>query len=157
MHENVQKRRNLPSVNDRGRLRKTGRRCFPEPTATRRHTAVSGHLFPESPLHRMASILERVRCGSKCRRRSKLSSKASCEKNVMSGDIILRPIGDLGADGNVPRTGVLRKHCRKYDRGKPYDDCQHGDRGRCQNVHFLPRMEDRRILVRSNSMTIRRA
>ena len=43
-------------------------------------TAVSVHSLPESATQRWRASLERVRCGSKCRRRSKLSSKASCRK-----------------------------------------------------------------------------
>ncbi len=95
----------------------------------------------------MASILGTGTMWIRVPETIKVVIEGELPKNVMSKDIILRLIGDLGADGATYRALEFSgSTVENMTVAKPYDDCQHGDRGRCQMCTFTPDEEDRRIL-----------
>ena len=98
----TQKRRNLPSVNDRGRFVKPGDVVF----GTDSHTTTYGCVGAFSSgigYTEMASILGTGTMWIKVPETIKVVIEGELPKNVMSKDIILRLIGDLGADGATYR------------------------------------------------------
>lgn len=91
-------RRNLPSVNDRRRgYVKPGDIAF----STDSHTATYGfvlvhfHRYPDNT----NVVWEQAKCGLKVPQISGNIVNGKLPENVRSKDIILRLIGDLGADG----------------------------------------------------------
>ena len=76
----------------------------------------------------MASILGTGTMWIKVPETIKIVIEGELPENVMSKDIILRLIGDLGADGATYRalefTGSTVK---EYDSSKPYDYGKYGD------------------------------
>ena len=81
----------------------------------------------------MASILGTGTMWIKVPETIKVVIEGELPENVMSKDVILRLIGDLGADGATYQcTGIHRKCSKEYDRGKPYDHVKHGNRSWCK-------------------------
>ena len=111
----------------------------------------------------MASILGTGTMWIKVPETIKVVIEGELPKNVMSKDIILRLIGDLGADGATYR--ALEFSARWNLPARAWPACPWTIASalptwrsrQVPNVHFLPRMRRPQNTARSNSMTIRRA
>ena len=99
----------------------------------------------------MASILGTGTMWIKVPETIKVVIDGELPANVMSKDVILRLIGDLGADGsNLPCTGIYRQCSKKYVRCKPHDHRKHGNRGRGKMCTVSHQMKRQQSTVRLN-------
>ena len=105
----------------------------------------------------MASILGTGTMWIKVPETIKVVIEGELPKNVMSKDIILRLIGDLGADGATYRALEFSGNTVENMTVASRMTIATWRSRQVPNVHFLPRMRRPQNTARSNSMTIRRA